>query len=381
MHIDVVAGHAHLGALGQGDDAGNVGGAEVELRTIVVEERGVTAALFLLQDIDMAVEGGVGMNGAGNSDDLAALDLVAVDTTQQGADVVAGLSELQALAEHFEAGDGGGQLLFLQADDFHLVADMGGAALDTAGSDGAAAGDGHDVLNGHQEGLVSRTVGSGDILVDSVHQLPDAGILGGVGIGGGALQSLQGGAADDRGVVAVEVLAAQQLTDLHLDQVEQLVVVDHVALVHEDNDLGHADLTGQQDVLAGLGHGTIGSSDDQDSAVHLSSTGDHVLDIVSMARAVNVGVVTLLGVVLDVSGVDRDAAGLLFGGLVDAGVIHEVRIALQGQDLGDGSRQSGLAVVNVTDGTNVDMLQRAVKFFLFSHWKYPPLYKTYRCLL
>src|SRR5699024_10046755 len=132
MHIDVVAGHAHLGALGQGDDAGNVGGAEVELRTIVVEERGVTAALFLLQDIDMAVEGGVGMNGAGNSDDLAALDLVAVDTTQQGADVVAGLSEVQALAEHLQTGDGGGHLLFLQADDLHLVADMGSAALDTA---------------------------------------------------------------------------------------------------------------------------------------------------------------------------------------------------------------------------------------------------------
>ena len=56
MHIDVVAGHAHLGALGQGDDAGNVGGAEVELRTIVVEERGMTAALFLLQDVNVAVE-------------------------------------------------------------------------------------------------------------------------------------------------------------------------------------------------------------------------------------------------------------------------------------------------------------------------------------
>ena len=37
-HLDVIAGHAHLGALGQSDDAGNVGGAEVELGTIVVEE-------------------------------------------------------------------------------------------------------------------------------------------------------------------------------------------------------------------------------------------------------------------------------------------------------------------------------------------------------
>src|SRR5699024_10494699 len=126
----------------------------------------------------------------------------------------------------------------------------------------------------------------------------------------------------------------------------------------------------------GLGHGTVGGGHDQDRAVHLSSAGNHVLDIVGVARAVNVSVVTLLGVVLDVSGVDRDATSLLFGGLVDAGVIHEVRIALQGQNLGDGSRQSGLAVVNVTDGTNVDMLKRAVKFFLFSHWKFPPLYKT-----
>ena len=83
MHIDVVAGHAHLGALGQGDDAGNVGGAEVELRTIVVEERGMTAALFLLQDVNVAVEGGVGMNRAGLAEALATLDLVTVNATQQ----------------------------------------------------------------------------------------------------------------------------------------------------------------------------------------------------------------------------------------------------------------------------------------------------------
>ena len=48
VHINVVAGHAHLSAFGQGDDAGNVGGTEVELRTIVVEERGMTAAFLLL---------------------------------------------------------------------------------------------------------------------------------------------------------------------------------------------------------------------------------------------------------------------------------------------------------------------------------------------
>ena len=36
---DVVARHHHLGTFRQLDGAGDVGGAEVELRTVVVEER------------------------------------------------------------------------------------------------------------------------------------------------------------------------------------------------------------------------------------------------------------------------------------------------------------------------------------------------------
>ena len=65
LHVHVIAGHAHLGALGQSDDAGHVGGTEVELRTIVVEERSVTATLVLGQNVNLANELGVGMNGAG----------------------------------------------------------------------------------------------------------------------------------------------------------------------------------------------------------------------------------------------------------------------------------------------------------------------------
>src|SRR5947209_2010141 len=34
LHLDVVTGHDHLGALGQMGDAGDVGGAEVELRPV-----------------------------------------------------------------------------------------------------------------------------------------------------------------------------------------------------------------------------------------------------------------------------------------------------------------------------------------------------------
>ena len=125
-------------------------------------------------------------------------------------------------------------------------------------------------------------------------------------------------------------------------------------------------------MLTGLGHGTIGSSNDQDSAVHLSSTSDHVLDVVSMARAVNVSVVTSLSLILDVSRVDRDTTSALLGSLIDVGIVHELCVALQSQVLGDSSGQSGLAVVNVTDGADVNMRLRTVKFCLFSHWNILP---------
>src|ERR1051326_9008942 len=47
FHRDVVTRHHHLGTFGQMYHSGDVGGAEVELRTIVSEERRVAAALLL----------------------------------------------------------------------------------------------------------------------------------------------------------------------------------------------------------------------------------------------------------------------------------------------------------------------------------------------
>ena len=95
VHINVVAGHAHLSAFGQGDDAGHVSGTEVELRTVVREEGGVTAAFVLGQNVDLRLEDLVGMDRTGLSQNLATLDLGTINTTQQSADVIASLSELQ----------------------------------------------------------------------------------------------------------------------------------------------------------------------------------------------------------------------------------------------------------------------------------------------
>src|SRR6185437_16548334 len=98
-HLGVVARHDHLGALGEGHDAGHVGRPEVELRTVVVEERRVPAALVLGQDVDLALELGVRGVGARLDHDLAALHLLALDAAQQPAHVVAGLAVVKDLAE------------------------------------------------------------------------------------------------------------------------------------------------------------------------------------------------------------------------------------------------------------------------------------------
>ena len=237
----------------------------------------MTAAFFLGQDVNLALELGMGMNRTGLCQNLATLDFGSLDTTQQNTDVIAGLSEVQQLAEHFDTGNNRLTALFSQTNDLNFFAHLQDATLYTAGSNSTTAGDGEHIFNGHQEGLISLTLGGGDILVNSVHQLMDASILRSVRIGGVALQNLQSGTLDDGSIVARELILVEQFTDFHLNQFQQFGIVNLVNLVHENNDIRYTYLTGQQDVLAGLRHGAVSSGYNQDSAVHLSSTGDHVL--------------------------------------------------------------------------------------------------------
>ena len=130
---------------------------------------------------------------------------------------------------------------------------------------------------------------------------------------------------------------------------------DLVGLVHEHDDIRNADLTGEQDVLTGLGHGTVGRSHDEDSAVHLRSTGDHVLDVVGMSRAVNVRIVALVRLILDVRGVDRDTTSLFFRRLVDLVVLHFRSLTLGSHNHRDSCGQSRFAVVNVADRADVNV--------------------------
>src|SRR4029450_919737 len=68
----------------------------------------------------------------------------------------------------------------------------------------------------------------------------------------------------------------------------------------------------------------------------------------------------------DVRRGDRDATSLLFGRLVDLVVRLELTAVQLGHDLGQGSRQRGLAVVDVTDRADVHVRLVPLKL-LFGH--------------
>ena len=108
-------------------------------------------------------------------------------------------------------------------------------------------------------------------------------------------------------------------------------------------------------MLPSLGHGSISSSNDKNTSVHLSGTSNHILNVISVAGAVNVAVVSVLSLVLNVTGVDGNLTGLLLGGLVNVLVAHGLGPALLRKDLRDGLGKSGLAVIDVADGADIDV--------------------------
>ena len=354
LHSDfhVIARHHHLYAVREDDLTGNVKSTDEELRTIVIVERSVTTTFFFLQHIDLSLELGVRSDGLGLGNNLTTLHFLLVNTTEEQTYIITGLTLREELAEHFHTGNNRLTGFVTEANQLHGIVHVDGTGLDTASNHSTTTGDGEDVLDRHQEVLVNQTLGQRDVLIHSVHELHNLvfpNLL--------TVQSTKSGATDDRAVL-IELVESEEVTDLHFYEVEHLFIFHKVYLVHEDEDLRYVNLTGEQDVLTGLRHGTVGGSHHEDSTVHLSSTSYHVLHIVGVARAVHVSVVTLLGLVLNVSGVDGDTALFLFRGVVDlVEGLHLVGVTgyTLCEYLGDGGGEGGLTVVNVADGTDVDM--------------------------
>src|SRR3546814_3736124 len=88
-------------------------------------------AFFLRQHIDFGIEISVRRNGAGLRQNLTALHFLTANATDQGADVIAGLTLIKQLAEHFHASDGR-LLRRLDTDDFDFFTYFDNASFEAA---------------------------------------------------------------------------------------------------------------------------------------------------------------------------------------------------------------------------------------------------------
>src|SRR5690606_34702105 len=129
------------------------------------------------------------------------------------------------------------------ADNLDLFTDLDHASLDTTRHHGATTGDREHVFDRQQERLVDGALGRRNVAVQRRGQfkngrLADRRLV--------TFERLQSGTLVDGDVVAREVVLGEQLAHFHLDKLKQLLVVDHVALVEEHDNVRHTNLTGQQ---------------------------------------------------------------------------------------------------------------------------------------
>src|SRR5690606_23205043 len=265
FHLHVVARHHHLRALRQRHRPRHVRRPEVELRTVVREERRVPTALLLGQNVRLALEPRVRRDRSRRRQNLTPLNLLALRAPQQHTDVVPRLALVQKLAEHLNAR---AHRLHrrAQTDDLDLVANLDDATLDPARHNRATARDREHVLDRHQKRLVLRTLRLRNVLVHRLHQiqdrlLPDLLVT--------PLQRRQRRTPDHRYLVPRKLVRRQKLPNLQLHKVQKLRVVHHVHLVHEHHKRRNPSLPRQKNVLPRLRHRAVRRRHNQDRPVHL----------------------------------------------------------------------------------------------------------------
>lgn len=224
--------------------------AEVDLGAVVGTESGTATTLSLGQNVhgDHELLSSLGAAGLGN--DHTTADVLTTNTTEQQTGVVTSAGLVTGFLEGLDVGDLGLDGGVRATNDLNLGILLQQTTLNTAGGDGTTTGNGEDLLNGHEEGLVEVTLGGRDPSVDSGHQGIDT--LG-TNVGAAVLKGAKGGTEDDRGLLTLEAIGGQKLTHLKLDELKHLGVINGIDLVHENDDLLDTDLTGEQQVLTGLG--------------------------------------------------------------------------------------------------------------------------------
>ena len=272
--------------------------------SVAIEDRCVTSTDLtrVVEDNDLSIEGlgtlwGVVLGVTGN---VTTTDLLDGDVLDVEADVVTRNTLGKLLVMHLNGLDFSGHTSGSESDDHTRLDDTG---LDTTDGNRANTTDLVHILKGQTERLVGRTgwwVDGVDGLKESLTSrlrlslLLPALVPGAVGGNVDHVVAVEAGDGDERNVLGVE-------TDL-LDEVGRLLddllvtilrPLSGVHLVDGDNELLDTEGVGKQSVLTGLTilgdtslELTSTGSDDEDSAIGLGGTSDHVLDEITMTGGI-----------------------------------------------------------------------------------------------
>ena len=319
----------------------------------------MTTTLFFLQNVDRSLEFLERLNLTRMAENHTALDFVLIYTTEEQTYVITSFTFIKNLAEHFNTCYHT-LLIFAKTEKFYFVTDLNTTSLDTSGSNSSTTSDREHVLNRHKERFVEVARRLLNPLINSVHELHN--LLFPFCY---AIKCAECRTTNYRSII-LEFILIKDFSNLHLNEFEHFLILNHIALVQEHNHTRNVYLTSEKHVLTCLRHRTVSCSNNKNRTVHLSSTCYHVLYIVSVSRAVNVCIVTFCCFIFYVGSIDSDTAFLLFRCVINLVKRLNLRKTLLSQNCSDGSGQSGLTMVNVTYRTNVYVRFRAHKI-LFSH--------------
>src|SRR3989338_516606 len=216
----------------------------------------MAASFILAQNIYFCGEFSVLRDRARLCDNLAALNLVLLRAAEQDSGIVARATFVQFLVEHLNARNDR-LLRVAESDNLYLAIQFHDAALDTAGDNGAATLNREDIFDRHEKWLVSIALRLRNIFINLRHQLQNRLCV----VPSRILKRLQRGTADDRGHIARKLILLQQVSNLFLDEIDELRIIDLINFVHKNHDIGHAYLPCQENMLAGLRHGSISCAD------------------------------------------------------------------------------------------------------------------------
>lgn len=306
--------------------ASNVGGVAVEDWCVTG-----TDLTRVVQDDDLGVEGVATLGGVvlGVTGNVATTDLLDGDVLDVEADVVTGKTLDKLLVVHLDGLDLSGDTSGGEGDDHTGLDDTG---LDTTDGNRANTTDLVDILEGKTEGLVGRT-GWG---LDGVNGLEEGlargldldlllptlvpGAVGGLVDHVVTVEAGDGDEGDVLGVVADLLDEGGSLLDDLLETV--LGPFGGVHLVDGNDELLDTKGVGEKSVLTGLAilgdtslELTSTGGNDENGAIGLGSTSDHVLDEITVTGSVNDGDVVPGGLELpegDINGDTTLTLGLEF---------------------------------------------------------------------